>query len=198
MSFNYKKTIQIWNFLAKSSNGSIDKLKAIKLVWLADRLHLRKYGRMITNDFYFAMKFGPVGSFSKDYASGNLLDSEEKEYFDKYLKIKDAYTVESIKGIDDDVFSDSDMEVIKEIFEKYGEYSNSSLVDFSHYFPEWEKFKAVIERGDSSRELMDVEDFFKNPKETLKLENIFNENAKDLDIAKKRFEEAKSLEKCWL
>ena len=43
-------------------------MKAIKLIYLADRLHLRKYGRPIIGDMYWAMKLGPVGSLAKRVA----------------------------------------------------------------------------------------------------------------------------------
>ena len=197
MNFNYKKTIQVLNFLAKNSNGKIDKLKAIKLIWLIDRLHLRKYGRMITNDIYFAMRLGPVGSFSKDYAGGNVLDEEERIYYDKYISFKDN-TITSIGDVEEGIFSDSDKEVMKEIVVSYGDCSGPSLVDFSHIFPEWSKFKDVIGEG-SQREQMDINDFFKNPVgENANLKNIFKEANEDLDCSKKRFEESLEVEKCWL
>jgi uncharacterized phage-associated protein len=197
MNFNYKKTIQVLNFLAKNSNGKIDKLKAIKLIWLIDRLHLRKYGRMVTNDVYFAMEYGPVGSFSKDYAGGNVLDEEEKGYYDKYLKVE-GNIIKSVGDIDEGVFSESDKEVAGEIMAKYGNCSAPSLVGFSHLFPEWRKFNEVIKDG-SQREIMDIVDFFKNPEAgKTSLENIFNEGSEELDCAQKRFEESREAEKCWL
>ena len=42
------------------------KIKLIKLVYLADKYHLLKYGRTVTNDDYYAMEFGPVGTTVKD------------------------------------------------------------------------------------------------------------------------------------
>ncbi|MFA5072022.1 MAG: Panacea domain-containing protein [Candidatus Pacearchaeota archaeon] len=197
MNFNYKKTIQVLNFLAKNSNGKIDKLKAIKLIWLIDRLHLRKYGRMITNDIYFAMRLGPVGSFSKDYAGGNVLDEEERIYYDKYISFKDN-TITSIRDVEEGIFSDSDKEVMKEIITNYGNCSKTSLINFSHIFPEWSKFKDIIDGG-TQREPMDINDFFKNPvEEKTNLKNIFKEADEDLDCSQKRYEESLEVEKCWL
>jgi len=197
MNFNYKKTIQVLNFLAKNSNGKIDKLKAIKLIWLIDRLHLRKYGRMITNDIYFAMRLGPVGSFSKDYAGGNVLDEEERIYYDKYISFKDN-TITSIRDVEEGIFSDSDKEVMKEIITNYGNCCKTSLINFSHIFPEWSKFKDIIDGG-TQREPMDINDFFKNPvEEKTNLKNIFKEADEDLDCSQKRYEESLEVEKCWL
>lgn len=56
---NYRKITQALNYLAtKNPDKKINKLKAIKLVWIADRYHLRKYGRPITWDTYEAMPLG--------------------------------------------------------------------------------------------------------------------------------------------
>lgn len=45
-----------------SKLGKMDKLKLLKLVYLADKYHLIYYGRTITNDDYYAMKHGPIAS----------------------------------------------------------------------------------------------------------------------------------------
>lgn len=47
-------------------------MKALQLVYFADRYHLRKFGRPITNDEYFAMPYGPVASGAKDIAEGSI------------------------------------------------------------------------------------------------------------------------------
>ena len=58
----FEKTVQVLNWLARRNGGRIGKLRAMKLVFFADRYHLRKHGRMVTEDEYWAMKYGPVPS----------------------------------------------------------------------------------------------------------------------------------------
>lgn len=58
--FAYRKAAQALNYFAIQNGGEIEKLQALKLIYFADRYHLRKYGRPITNDQYWAMNFGPV------------------------------------------------------------------------------------------------------------------------------------------
>jgi len=67
-NFDCRKTTQALNYFAIKAGGTINRMKAIKLVYLADRYHLRKYCRLITNDIYFAMDNGPVASGVKDIA----------------------------------------------------------------------------------------------------------------------------------
>jgi uncharacterized phage-associated protein len=52
LGFNYKKAIQTLAYFAQKEGGVINKMKVFKLIWLSDRLHLRKYGRPILNDVH--------------------------------------------------------------------------------------------------------------------------------------------------
>ena len=83
--FAYKKAAQAINCFAIQNGGEIDKLHALKLVFFADRFHLRKYGRPITNDQYWAMRFGPVASGVKDLFELDSLSHEERHYADSLL-----------------------------------------------------------------------------------------------------------------
>jgi len=47
VGFNHKKAVQTLAYFAQKEGGVINKMKAFKLIWLSDRLHLRKYGRPI-------------------------------------------------------------------------------------------------------------------------------------------------------
>ena len=55
LEFDYKKATQAINYLTKKEGGQIDKLKLIKLIYLADRYHLRRYGRRVVNYADLAM-----------------------------------------------------------------------------------------------------------------------------------------------
>ena len=56
--FDYKKATQALNFFALKEGGTINKMKALKLIYFADRYNLRKYGRPVRNDDYWAMGYG--------------------------------------------------------------------------------------------------------------------------------------------
>ena len=40
-AYNHKKAVQLINYLAVYNQGAINKMKALKLIWLVNRLHLR-------------------------------------------------------------------------------------------------------------------------------------------------------------
>ena len=166
MNFDYKKAVRSLNFFAVKNGGQINKLKVIKLIFFADRYHIRKYGRPITNDDYFAMSYGPVGSGVKDISEmSEFLGPEEKEDALLYIKSPEPYKVESIKNYETEVFSESDLEALLFAWNRFGQYDEFELAEITHKYPEWEKHKQVLE--DCSRVRMDYKDFFSDPPDNM-------------------------------
>ena len=58
--------------------------KLFKILWFADLLHLKQYGRSVTGDTYIAMNYGPVPSALYDMIKGNC--SPELRVFTQYDK----------------------------------------------------------------------------------------------------------------
>ena len=182
--FNYKKAVQALNYLAFKTNGKINKMKAIKLIWLSDRLHLRLYGRSIIGDQYFAMPFGPVPSSTRDILEGStFLSEEESSYSCEYLS-PDKYEVLSKKEPDLQVFSKTDIDAINKIFDNYSSLNQFQLSDLSHTFPEWKRFESVLEKKISSREEMDYLDFFINVDDKT---GLFVDDEEGLELSKAIF-----------
>ena len=165
LEFDYKKATQAINYLAKKEGGQIDKLKLIKLVYFADRYHLRRYGRPMVNDAYLAMPLGPVGSSVKDIAEfSDFLDEDERAYASTYLaRGGQINTVVSITEVDADIFSKSELEALDFAYSEFGKIAPLALARLAHRYPEWEKFKTTLESKETTREPMSYSDFFKNP-----------------------------------
>lgn len=197
LEFDYKKATQVINYLAKKEGGAINKLKLIKLVYLADRYHLRRYGRPMVNDAYFAMPLGPVGSSVKDIAEfSSFLDESESNYATNYLARGGvANTVVSINDVETNVFSTSELEALNFAYKEFGTQSSSSLVNITHLYPEWGKFKSALESKETTREPMSYTDFFEDPV------NINQDKfalSKDiLSASKELFEEDYKLAEYW-
>jgi uncharacterized phage-associated protein len=162
-NFNYKKTTQALNYLATKQGGKINKMKALKLIYLADRYHLRKYGRLITNDTYFAMDYGPVPSSAKDIAeASDFLSESEQDYSCKYVKPENNLSVKSLDSPDMTMFSETDLEALNFVWKKFGHLNQFDLVEVTHQFPEWTRHKKSLEMD--SRVQMDIIDFFEDSK----------------------------------
>jgi len=192
LGFNYKKAVQALNFFATQEEGGIiDKMKAIKLIWLSDRAHLRKYGRPILMDRYLAMRYGPVPSKTKDLSEcdNSFLDKNEQEYRDQYLKTyHENHNIKSIHDIDKKVFSETDLQVMEKVYLKFGKTEKFKLSDISHFYPEWKKYKEMLESGEASHIDMDYLDFFKNS-DIEEKDDFFHLDQEHLEISRSIFEE---------
>lgn len=159
--FAYKKAAQALNFFAIQNGGEIDKLRALKLIFFADRYHLRKYGRPITNDQYWAMQFGPVASGVKDLFELDSVSHEERHYVAALLeKCTKEHSRRSIAPVDKKVFSQTDLEALQFSWEHFGK--RPRLVEKTHLYPEWQRHEAAI-AGGNTRVPMDYLDFLDDP-----------------------------------
>lgn len=197
LEFDYKKATQAINYFAKKEGGQIDKLKLIKLMYFADRYHLRKYGRPISNDAYFAMPYGPVGSSVKDIAEFSIfLADEEVGYAGKFIsRGPRENTVVSTAEVDMDVFSKSDVEALDFAYNEFGGQTPFSLVNTTHRYPEWKKFESALVSKETTREPMTYIDFFGNPANGEIDKFAVGENA--LVAAKELFEEDYKVAEYW-
>ena len=109
----------------------LTRLKAFKLLYLADKRHLELYGRPITGGTYAALKNGPVPQRLYDYV--------------KETAGPNGYGLPRSPEPNLSKFSDSEQKVLDEIIEKYGEYSAGQLISVSHvsaWSAAWKKAQA--------------------------------------------------------
>src|ERR1017187_5950956 len=92
LSIAHRKAAQALNYFARQHGGSINKLKALKLLFFADRYHLRKFGRPVSECTYFAMTHGPVASEAKSIAEeAGRLPPNALAYAHKFVRKKGDY-----------------------------------------------------------------------------------------------------------
>lgn len=114
-----------------------------KILYYADRIHLEKYGRLITGDRYTAMKNGPVASGTYDILktadttrSGQRCpegcDREHVKASIGVLGKADGYRVVAKRSYMPDFFSKSDVKCMEEAIRNYGDLTFEQLNDISH------------------------------------------------------------------
>jgi hypothetical protein len=191
-SFNYKKAVQCINYIIAKTGKPVDKLKIIKLLWAADRYHLRKYARLVTGDSYFALPNGPVGSHTLDLINRNIdrIGEVEKEYAQQFLTLPESNKVNSKLDPDTDFFSDSDIEALDFAITTFSSMTTASLKNLSHQYPEYKKFEKAIEDGVSERFPINLDDFFEDLSDS-NTKNFFTQDKELLGLNKMVFEENK-------
>ncbi|GAA5484594.1 Panacea domain-containing protein [Haloferula sargassicola] len=195
LTFAHRKATQALNFFARKEGGRMNKLKALKLVYFADRCHLRRYGRPITNDRYLAMEYGPVASSCKDLAEmSEFLGKEETAYAQRFLSPA-GHDYTSAAEVDVDEFSQTDLEALEFAWIHYGRRSPFDLADETHKFPEWKRHEARFQSPYESWVPMAYGDFFENPPEGVdQLPPLSPDEQADL---REQLEELHSVESLW-
>lgn len=148
--------IQAVAYLVAKDPVRIDSpVSLFKLLFFADRYHLRMYGSTITKDKYVAMDMGPVPSETKI-----MLDAPQNGvHLLKYVEWEgDGFR--SLQAPDLDEFSESEIEALDVAIKLHEKYPTmGKLIDFSHQLPEWKK-PATKLRPDKGMEPMICKDWF--------------------------------------
>lgn len=105
-----------------------------KVIYFADKLHLQRYGRLICGDSYVAMKHGPVPSEIYDMMKDVRGDgfSEHWQVAREAFQVKGKATVVPTKAPDLEIFSESDLECLRESIQTYGQLDFARLTELSH------------------------------------------------------------------
>ena len=167
MAKDIRKIVQALTYLANCQpDKTLENMKAYKLLWLADRYHLRQTGRTITGDSYYAMPFGIVPSDAKCLLENEKTKLKEpKGYKNKYL-ILDNHRFKAIAEPDLKEFSISDLEALDKVLAVYNKYDALQLSDISHKFPEWTFYKELIDNKDAKNSYkIDFDHFFEEAPE---------------------------------
>ncbi len=172
------------------SNHKMNRVKLIKLLWVADRYHIRKYGRTLTETNYVAMEHGPVNSLALDIArmvSDGQLSESDVEFVSTYFTPNGAYTAMNLKP-DTNYLSETDQEALEFALCNFKDFDEFDLADnFSHKFPEWKRYEAYYAGGNKSSRPIDEYDFFKNPPQTE--DDPFALSDEDISASKYIYEE---------
>lgn len=171
-SFNELKALNallyISNNIAKSSVA--DKYATLKILYFAEKKHLAAYGRLITDDRFAALKFGPVPSKSYD-----ILDNELA--FGKYFRIISKSKIQPLLSADANHLSESDIECLGEAIKENKELDFVELMNKSHDAPYNEAFSQSIQ-------YMSVESIAKDAGADDKMIGFINERYSTLNLLK--------------
>lgn len=143
--FNEVRTAQAAAFLLFRAGGKLPLIKLVKLLYLAERLSLKKYGEPITGDKLVSMPHGPVLSMTYDLINGALPSVQGG--WDSWISDRASHVValrdrSRIRSPETDLLqlSESDLEVLNEIWREFGHWDRWDLVRYTHSdaCPEWE------------------------------------------------------------
>lgn len=144
MSYQPKKAAQlIAALILKGAGNSINILKAVKLVYLADRESIRRFGLPILDEDRYSMPHGPVNSTTYRHVNGevDLQTCGWSDYLEDRANHKIALAQPGLSLDDLDELSDADIECIDSVWGEFGHMDQWQLVEWTHNpdnVPEWE------------------------------------------------------------
>ncbi len=129
--FDHDKALQVINYLYRKLKNIGEKLEVynlIKLLYLADEYHIERYGRLICGGDYVTMDYGHV--HSNIYS---LVNTDKREI------VREGNNVRTDVPLDLDEFSESDIEALDTVVDKYGHYTFDQFKQLSHKRNNWKK-----------------------------------------------------------
>ena len=161
MAGDYRKIVQAVAYLAQKSGAEgLNRLHAFKLLYLADRDHLRRCGSLITGDSYNAMKYGPLPVATERLLKSKRAPEAECGYAGQYLRMESTGQTSAVihcKKIDLDQLSRQEIESLDLAWSVYQRATD--IVEYTHEFPEWKRAYKKRVAGMTAVP-MKIEDFF--------------------------------------
>ncbi len=134
--FREDKATQVASRLLQLSDGEMDTLKLVKLVYLIDRKALLTFGRPVTFDRFFCMTHGPVVSSTLDCIK-HPNEEGTGSYWLKFFAPRKGTSVRLLRTPGSDQLSRAEELLVNEVHEEFGHMKPWELVDYTHTLPEW-------------------------------------------------------------
>ncbi|TNC98623.1 MAG: hypothetical protein FD119_94 [Stygiobacter sp.] len=141
-SYSPRKAAQVIALLALRAGGGLDVLKAVKLVYLADRESMARHGFPILDELHVSMKHGPVNSTTYSHINGEVdLDGCG---WTEFVLARENHMVAVAEGVAEDgldELSEADVDCLDAVWRRFGAMDKWKLVDWTHdreNLPEWE------------------------------------------------------------
>jgi uncharacterized phage-associated protein len=137
--FPTRKAAQVVAYFANAAGGSINVLRATKLVYLADRRSMEQREHPITGDNLVSMPFGPVNTYTYSYMNGQAKDRIDQ--WAEFIAPRREYDIplaRKVSADDLDELSRADLKILKETWDEFKDTDRFDLAEWTHKFcPEW-------------------------------------------------------------
>lgn len=137
--YNARKAAQIAAYFALREGGRISVLKAVKLIYLADRKFMEKYDSSLVGDNLVSMDHGPVNSTTLNSING-LVETPE---WNEFVSDRDNHDISLANdGIREDALDElsrAELSILDATWSEFGHMTKWQIRDYTHdNCPEWE------------------------------------------------------------
>ena len=141
--FNERKAAQAAAYFLFRASGPLSVLKLTKLLYLAERRSFERFGQPMIGDRLVSMPHGPVLSRTYNLMNGELPSVEggwESWIADRAEHVLSLRRPDALRSPQLDLLelSDADVEILGEIWGRFGQMSGWQLREYTHdHCPEW-------------------------------------------------------------
>ncbi len=137
LKFDEAKASEAAAYLLALRGGQMHYMKLIKLLYLADRASLQRWGTSITTDTHVSMDHGPVVSTIYNLIRRRV----ETPTWSHYISPPMGDAEKEVALLADVKFSRlsrAEVQLLEEVFDQYGRWNRYRLRDYvMHKLPEW-------------------------------------------------------------
>jgi uncharacterized phage-associated protein len=139
--FSQDRVTQMAAYLLTKNGGRMAYIKLMKLLYLAERQAMKKWGESISGDHFVSMPHGPVLSQTYDLIKGHS-NGAGCGLWQQWIKDERNYEValsNTIELDDLDELSPTELNILDATYNQYGHMSRFEIVDYTHdNCPEWQ------------------------------------------------------------
>lgn len=146
MSFPFRtaKAAEVAAIFLQKSDGYINVMKLVKLIYLLDRKSLLERGVPIVGGIYVSMKNGPLTSQILDLINSGRLNKHDDTTWEDHIEARKNHVVSLKSAIIPTLVSEGEVEMINEIWNEHGSKDQWELRDWCHQnCPEWSDIEGV-------------------------------------------------------
>lgn len=134
LGFDHLKSVQTIAYFVRQAGGSAEKLKLIKLVYLADRLSFKRRGKPLNFDSYLSLPHGPIASSALNGMDHNLKDAA----WDALALADNRKDVTIVAEVTAERLSRADVAILDATWTEFGGMSASQIRNWTHrHCPEY-------------------------------------------------------------
>lgn len=126
--FDHQKSVQTIAYFVRKAGGSAEKLKLIKLIYLADRLSFTRRGKPINFDSYFSLPHGPVASTALNGMDHNLREPA----WEALALAENRKDITIVGEVADDYLSRADRSILDDTWNQFGGMTSSQIRNWTH------------------------------------------------------------------
>jgi len=127
LGFDHLKSVQTIAYFVRKAGGTIQKLKLIKLIYLAERRSFERRGRPMNFDSYLSLPHGPIASSALNGIDHNFVRPEWDA-----IALANKRDVSIAAEVEDDRLSRADRAILDAIWDEFGGMTASQIRNWTH------------------------------------------------------------------